>query len=224
MPNTGESPKDAVESSLSSILEDNVPPKYHLSVKACLGILRRGEKRGKPFPELLKAVLERQAGVSPSPLKSEEDVPGGGKGVLIQTDQSATLATHQDQVLFQPRPAFGFKAGQSARTRSIGWEKETSPSLGAQMSGTEPTVCAYAVDSHPQDSRVSMSKDGTVQTLPARMGTGGGNVPFVLQTVPPKTVRGLRDGRNGKFSPESSESRCDRCSPIPEEGGPAHGF
>ena len=53
MPNTGECPKDAVESSLSSILEANAPEKYYLSAQACLGILNRAEKRGKALPPML---------------------------------------------------------------------------------------------------------------------------------------------------------------------------
>ena len=48
-----------VESRLSQILEDSPHPKYSLSVKACQGILRRAEKRGKALPEMLKAALEQ---------------------------------------------------------------------------------------------------------------------------------------------------------------------
>ena len=39
--NTGVSPRDAKESSLSQILQADPPLKYYLSPKACLGILRR---------------------------------------------------------------------------------------------------------------------------------------------------------------------------------------
>lgn len=55
--NTGECPSVAVESTLSLILEDNVPLKYYLSAKACEGILRRAERRGKQLPEMLKVAL-----------------------------------------------------------------------------------------------------------------------------------------------------------------------
>lgn len=55
--NFGESPKDASVSSLSSILEVNVPEKYYLSVRACEGILRRSGERGKPLDPLLKQAL-----------------------------------------------------------------------------------------------------------------------------------------------------------------------
>ncbi|WP_461246527.1 DNA cytosine methyltransferase [Treponema sp. R6D11] len=59
--NTGECPNVVKESSLSQILEKNVPEKYYLSPKACRGILRRAERRGKELPEALKAALEQQA-------------------------------------------------------------------------------------------------------------------------------------------------------------------
>lgn len=57
MLNFGESPKDASVCSLSSILEDNVPDGYYLSGRACEGILRRSEERGKPLDPLLKQAL-----------------------------------------------------------------------------------------------------------------------------------------------------------------------
>ena len=55
--NTGECPSVVVESRLSQILEAAPLPKYCLSAKACLGILRRAERRGKDLPEKLKAAL-----------------------------------------------------------------------------------------------------------------------------------------------------------------------
>lgn len=47
-------------SHLSQILQDEVPQKYYLSKKACEGILRRSETRGKPLPPILKQALEQQ--------------------------------------------------------------------------------------------------------------------------------------------------------------------
>lgn len=61
MLNTGECPNAAVESRLSQILEDNPQAKYYLSAKACRGILRRAERRGKDLPKLLKQVLLMQS-------------------------------------------------------------------------------------------------------------------------------------------------------------------
>jgi hypothetical protein len=59
---SSESPSDAAECSLSDILEDEVPPKFFLSQRACAGILRRAEKRGKRLPEPLAAALAAVAG------------------------------------------------------------------------------------------------------------------------------------------------------------------
>lgn len=62
MLNTGASPNEEQGSTLSEILLAEVPEKYYLSPKACLGILRRASVRGKELPEVLKKALERQAG------------------------------------------------------------------------------------------------------------------------------------------------------------------
>ena len=60
--NISELPKDAEECLLSDTLETgNVLPRYYLSQKACKGILRRAEKRGKELPETLKTALETVA-------------------------------------------------------------------------------------------------------------------------------------------------------------------
>ena len=59
--NTGPSPSEGQESTLSQILLAEVPQKYYLSPKACLGILRRASVRGKELPEVLRKALERQA-------------------------------------------------------------------------------------------------------------------------------------------------------------------
>lgn len=53
-----ECPSDAVESSLSDILETGaIPQRYFLSAKACEGLLRRAENRGKAMPVWMEASL-----------------------------------------------------------------------------------------------------------------------------------------------------------------------
>ena len=51
------SEKPLLLSSLSEILESETSAKYYLSPKACSGILRRAEKRGKALPPSLRAAL-----------------------------------------------------------------------------------------------------------------------------------------------------------------------
>lgn len=41
---------------------------------------------------------------------------------------------------------------------------------------------AVCIENHPHDSRVKVSDDGIVQTLNGRMGTGGGNVPLIMES------------------------------------------
>ncbi len=92
MRNTGECPNAAVVSRLSQILEVTPQEKYSLSAKACQGILRRAERRGKDLPEMLKTVLLMQS-------ESGGGCDGGGKGALFQEDKSGTLGTGNDQTI-----------------------------------------------------------------------------------------------------------------------------
>ena len=55
--NTGDAPSVGVESTLSSLLETNVPERYLLSARACQGILARSQRRGKPLPDALMTAL-----------------------------------------------------------------------------------------------------------------------------------------------------------------------
>lgn len=63
------------------------------------------------------------------------------------------------------------------------------------------------VDNHPSDSRVTLREDGIFQTLSGRMGTGGNNVPLVMeeQQTPvafseTAATRCAQDGRGGVHS------------------------
>lgn len=57
---TLEFPSVAVACSLSDILETGaVPQRFFLSAKACAGILRRAEKRGKELPQQLRGTPKR---------------------------------------------------------------------------------------------------------------------------------------------------------------------
>ena len=61
MLSTGAYPREECVSTLSQILMVNVPQKYYLSPKACLGILRRASERGKKLPDVLEIALKKQA-------------------------------------------------------------------------------------------------------------------------------------------------------------------
>lgn len=204
--NTGECPNAVVVSRLSQILEETPHPKYNLTAKACQGILRRAERRGKDLPKLLKAVLIRQSqGTSPQE-RTEAPAPteaptsyavrirggcdGGGKGALVQTEKSGTLGTGNDQTIFCMATqqgggdrhgvmCAGFKLGNSEQARSIGYQEELSPTLNAECGGNKPAVVAPAVAldmTHACD--VIRECGEQVPALQARMGTGGNQVPL----------------------------------------------
>jgi hypothetical protein len=73
--NTSEFHNDAAVCSLSDILETgDVPQRYFLSGRACRGILRRAEKRGKKLPTQLRLALEQVAGDLSEPEKQEDKI------------------------------------------------------------------------------------------------------------------------------------------------------
>ena len=82
--------------------------------------------------------------------------------------------------------AAGFCTEHSEKSRGIGYQEETAPTLRA---GVTPAL-VYSIENHPADSRVSIDASGKVQTLTSRMGTGGGNVPMVLEERPVFCLQG----------------------------------
>lgn len=67
MPNISAWPNDAVVCSLSQVLEqDSIHAKYFLSAKACAGIIRRAEARGKTLPDALLSALRSSAAAGTS--------------------------------------------------------------------------------------------------------------------------------------------------------------
>ncbi len=72
--NTSESLRDADVSSLSEVLQMNAPEKYSLSAKACGGILRRAEKRGKELPDMLREALTEIVRSCGAETEDDEDI------------------------------------------------------------------------------------------------------------------------------------------------------
>lgn len=146
--NTSECPKDAVESSLSAILQDSVPSKYYLTRKACLGILRRAREREKDLPPQLELALKAQAGLIPAearpadPVIANEDclTPWDTQQARIFTPEgkAPTLASadggggrNPGGLLFSA----AFNAGAGSAAGTIGYQKEVAPTLKGTASG-----------------------------------------------------------------------------------------
>jgi hypothetical protein len=76
--NGSEWPSAAAVCSLSDVLETGpLPQRFYLSQKACAGILRRAEKRGKELPQMLREALEAVAGRRelPQPCERKTEAP-----------------------------------------------------------------------------------------------------------------------------------------------------
>ena len=195
--NTGPSPRDAIESFLSQILQAHPPKKYYLTTAACLGILRRAKERGKPLPKALDTALRIQAGLIGLPEGRKKTVPFDDSAVLAQPGMK------------QQTFAASFSAGASATAGTIGYAEEVAPTLKGSPSGNcmpsvmclhdqggqRMDVCENMTDTlrasekghqplvyenHGVDARIRESSEIS-PTVTARFGTGGGNTPLVQE-------------------------------------------
>ena len=137
-------------------------------------------------------------------VRMREGCSGGGKGPLISTERSLTLATANDQTLVQ-----WWDGSEKADTltctsnnqlmpdkkklqcvidmRQVDvQEEEVSPTLiatdykGGKAVYEEPEVICY--ENHANDSRVTET-DGVSPTITGRCGTGGNNLPLVQDVL-----------------------------------------
>ena len=152
--NTGVSPKEEHESSLSQILEDSPYPRYYLSPKACLGILRRSKVRGKPLPKRLEAALLAQAGLSDG-----EDIDTGvcayhinqrNEGIDLHGVAGALMATQNMQM--QTFVA-GFSPGAGSSAGSVGYTEDVAPTLKSADGGNTTPAVLRLYENHGIDSR-----------------------------------------------------------------------
>lgn len=101
----------------------------------------------------------------PYTLKIRSGCEGGGKGALIQEDKSATLATNNDQYLFQPvNMVLDDQGGQQITVRTDG----KAPTLRAETHGNVPCVMESAGFNYLQGSKArtigfEMEKAGTLR-------------------------------------------------------------
>lgn len=177
--NTGASPRDAAASTLWQILEDKPHPKYYLTRKACLGILRRSSERDKPLPTALRSALELQAGL--------------GENLPLIEGKTAFAANQRDEVrdLHDVAGALGAQPGMKQQTfiaesepvlclkdqggQVMDCTENITGTLRAQMHSHQPLI----LESNQEHARVRT--DGLSPTLPASMGMGGGYVPMVYE-------------------------------------------
>ena len=245
--NTGPSPRDAIESFLSQILQAHPPKKYYLTTAACLGILRRAEERGKPLPKALDTALRIQAGLTDLQDGSEgktSDNKVGVSGILTKGNGDASLMSELNYSLScgggqagQGYPCVltaAFSAGAGASAGTIGYAEEVSPTLKGSPSGNcMPSVmCLH--DQGGQRMDVCENMTGTLRAsekghqplvyenhgVDARIRESG----EVSQTI---TARYGTGGGNTPLVQESNEVYCIVGNIIdrqPENGGNGCGY
>ncbi len=140
--NTGPSPRDAIESFLSQILQAHPPKKYYLTTAACLGILRRAEERGKPLPKALDTALRIQAGLIGLQNGREKKNPDDEPVAFAQNQRDEVRDLHDLAGALGAQPGMkqqtfiaSFSAGAGATAGTIGYAEEVAPTLKGSPSG-----------------------------------------------------------------------------------------
>ena len=239
--NSGPSPRDAIESFLSQILQAHPPKKYYLTTAACLGILRRAEERGKPLPKALDTALRIQAGLIGST---------NGRGKKNLSDEPVAFAQNQrDEVrdlhniagalgaqpgMKQQKFIASFSAGAGATAGTIGYAEEVAPTLKGSPSGNcMPSVmCLH--DQGGQRMDVCENMTGTLRA------SEKGHQPLVYENhsidarvresseiSPTVTARYGTGGGNTPLVQEPNEVYCIVGNIIdrqPENGGNGCGY
>ena len=239
--NTGPSPRDAIESFLSQILQAHPPKKYYLTTAACLGILRRAEERGKPLPKALDTALRIQAGLIGST---------NGRGKKNLSDEPVAFAQNQRDELRDLHNIAGalgaqpgmkqqtfiasFSAGAGATAGTIGYAEEVAPTLKGSPSGNcMPSVmCLH--DQGGQRMDVCENMTGTLRA------SEKGHQPLVYENhgvdariresgevSPTVTARYGTGGGNTPLVQETNEVYCIVGNIIdrqPENGGNGCGY
>ena len=140
--NSGPSPRDAIESFLSQILQAHPPKKYYLTTAACLGILRRAEERGKPLPKALDTALRIQAGLICSTNGRGKKNPSDEPVAFAQNQRDEVRDLHNIASALGAQPGMkqqtfiaSFSAGAGATAGTIGYAEEVAPTLKGSPSG-----------------------------------------------------------------------------------------
>ncbi len=130
-------------------------------------------------PQSRSGTDDPESGIIPYTLKIRSGCEGGGKGALIQEDMSATLATNNDQYLFQPIAVATQQGGAEISEDGIC----PTVTAAAGMSGNnQPWICskntaAYGISSYDSNSMKSSNPySGIYEAATSRtLDLNGGN-------------------------------------------------
>lgn len=137
-----------------------------------------------------------------------------GKGPLVQENLSATLGASQDQYLFQP-----VCLGVDIYNQSLTGDKTKTLNSAATDSDHVPCVIKeqHLFENHSQDTRYKGPLD-VCPMLPAQLGTGGNNTPFVVEQPIALDRAFFNQGKNALYEPQFYE---DGTNPTIVAKGPS---
>ena len=85
--------------------------------------------------------------------------------------------------IVEPTSAYTLKIRSGCEGGGKGALVQEERSATLSTNNDQYLFAPIVIENHPADSRVTIDDSGKVQTLTSRMGTGGGNVPMVLEAV-----------------------------------------
>ena len=155
---------------------------------------------GQSAPEILlvrKSVSGHTVESKPKRKEAASDASGGigaddrlgadQYNAVILGDTVSTLGvncgmSHGRQCILEPQTAYTMQDREGCAGGGKGALIQTDRSASLRTVNSQYLFQpVYSVENHPNDSRVGINEDGMVQALTGRMGTGGGNVPMVMQ-------------------------------------------
>ena len=172
---------------------------YTLKIRSGVEIDSAGKKAGKGA--LIQENMSMTLGTSQDQYLFQPVKGGfvlddqGGQQITVRDDgKSPTLRAeaHGNVPCVMQSTAYSFDSLSSNSMKSknpqsgcrevdVSKTLDTTDPNPSKNQGGIAIVQAYSVENHPNDSRVKIDEDGKVQALTSRMGTGGGNVPMVME-------------------------------------------
>ena len=164
----GESHRDAVECSLSDILESRVPQRFFLSPRAAAGILRRAAKRGQLLPERRRLALTALACADAS-----LEAPQATRSAETATEKQISSSPQPSPVAATPLAEGGNTISTSSSSKTAGGGgKKGSTELASKKAGQatpsqQLTGTLWPITSSDRDSKdeiTPMNPKGPVQS------------------------------------------------------------
>ena len=156
---------------------------------------------GQSAPEILFVRKSLSGHTEPSEPKrktTSSDASGGFRAddrlgadqynAVILGDTVSTLGvncgmSHGRQCILEPQTAYTMQDREGCAGGGKGALIQEDRSASLRVNNFQYLFQpVYSVENHPNDSRVGINEDGMVQALTGRMGTGGGNVPLVMES------------------------------------------